>query len=68
MFVRVFSGLLPDHRELSDYEAELWIPFPTPGQRTEQIVGTLPALQITQNDQWTAIKIPPNYGVVYSRQ
>ena len=33
---------------------ESWIPFPTPGQWTEQIDSTLPALQITQNDQWTA--------------
>jgi len=41
-----------------------WIPFPTPGHWTEQIDGTLPALQIMRSDQWTAVKIPSNYGVV----
>jgi len=51
LFVRVFSGLMPDHREPSDYEAELWIPLPTPGQWTEQIDGTLPAPHIIQDDQ-----------------
>jgi len=66
-FVRVFSGLLPDHRELSDCEAEEWIAFPTPSQRVEQIDCTLPAFEITQNDQWTAVKVPSNCGVVYNR-
>jgi len=28
----------------SDYEAETWIPFPTPGQWIEQIDGTFPVL------------------------
>jgi hypothetical protein len=45
-----------------------WIPFPTPGKWAEQIGGTLPALQITQNDQWTPRRIPSNYGVVYMRE
>jgi hypothetical protein len=47
---------------------ESWIPFPTPGQWTEQIDGTLPARQITQNDQWSTIKSRSNYGVVYMRE
>ena len=47
LFVCVFIGLLPDHRELSDYEAEEWIAFPTPSQRVEQIDGALPALRLT---------------------
>ncbi len=68
MFVRVFSGLLPDHRELSDYESEFWIPLPTLGRWTEQIDGTVPALEIMRNDQWTTVKIPSNYGVVYVRE
>jgi hypothetical protein len=51
LFVRVLSRLLPDHREPSDYEAELWISFPTPSQWAEQIDCTLPAVQVTQNDQ-----------------
>jgi hypothetical protein len=46
----VFSGLLPDHRELSDYKTDEWVPLPTPGQWTEQIDGCLSALQGTQND------------------
>ena len=49
-------------------DAEVWILFPTPGQWTEQIDGTLPALQIAQDDRWTAIKAPSNYGVVYVRE
>jgi hypothetical protein len=65
LFVRVFSRLLPDHRKLSDYEAELRIPFQTPGQWAEQIGGTLPALKSTQNDQWRAPRIPLNEGGVY---
>lgn len=51
----------------SDCEAEVWIPFPTAGQWTEQIDGTLPALQVTQNGQWTPVKIASNYGAVYAR-
>ena len=33
------------------------MPFPTPGQWAEQIDGTLPTLQITQNDQWMTIRL-----------
>jgi len=56
----VFSRLLPDHRELSDFEAEEWISFATPGQWTEQVDGSLPAVQITLNEQWRAVKVPSN--------
>ena len=38
---------------------------PTPGKWTEQIDGTLPALRITQNNQWREVKVPANYGVMY---
>jgi len=64
LFVRVFSRLLCGYRELSDYEAEEWIPFPTRGQWIEQIDGTLPAPQISRNDQWTIRKVRSNYKVV----
>ncbi len=52
----------------SDQDAEVWIPFPMQGQWVEQIDGTRPPVQVTQNDEWLPITVPSNYGTVYLRQ
>ena len=51
----------------SDADAEVWLPFPSPGQWVEQIDGTRPAVNIWQIDQWASVIIPSNYGGVYKR-
>lgn len=50
-----------------DSDAEVWLPFPTPGTWIEQLDGTRPSVHITQNDQWAAITVPSNYGGIYKR-
>ncbi|MGQ0604089.1 MAG: alpha-amylase family glycosyl hydrolase [Anaerolineales bacterium] len=49
----------------SDSDAEIWLPFPTPGAWIEQIDGTRPLVQIAQTDQWAPVIVPSNYGGVY---
>jgi len=51
----------------SDSENNVWLPFPQPGAWIEQIDGRRPPVQITQNDQWSAVVVPSNYGAVYKR-
>jgi 1,4-alpha-glucan branching enzyme len=51
----------------SDSDAEVWLPFPTPGTWIEQIDGTRPPVQTSQNGQWASIIVPSNYGGVYKR-
>lgn len=50
-----------------DHDAEVWLPFPTPGRWIEQLDGTRPPVHITQNDQWASVIVPSNYGGVYKR-
>jgi 1,4-alpha-glucan branching enzyme len=52
----------------SDSDAEVWLQFPVPGQWGEQIDGTRPPVQIRQNNQWSSVIVPSNYGCVYKRQ
>jgi hypothetical protein len=52
----------------SDSDAEVWLQFPVPGQWVEQIDGTRPPVQIWQNNQWSSVIVPSNYGGVYKRQ
>ena len=52
----------------SDSDAEVWLPFPTPGQWVEQIDGTRPPVGIWQTNQWSSVIVPSNYGAVYKRQ
>ena len=35
-----------------DNDAEVWLPFPTPGAWVEQLDGIRPPVQIAQSDQW----------------
>lgn len=51
----------------SDSDAEVWLPFPAPGQWVEQIDGTRPPVSISLNDQWSSVIVPSNYGGVYKR-
>ena len=51
----------------SDQDAEVWLPFPTPGTWLEQLDGTHPPLPITQNDQWSPVIVPSNCVGVYKR-
>ena len=50
---------------LSVRDHEVWLPFPQPGTGIEQIDGREPAVQITQNDQWSPVSVPFNCGAVY---
>lgn len=51
----------------SDFDSEVWLPFPTPGVWKEQIDGTRPPVQILQDNQWASIIVPSNYGGIYKR-
>ena len=51
----------------SDNDAEVWLPFPTPGAWVEQIDGTRPPMQIAHHDQWESVIVPSNYGGIYKR-
>jgi 1,4-alpha-glucan branching enzyme len=51
----------------SDTDAEIWIPFPSPGRWIEQIDGNRPSVQIWQHDQWSSVIVPSNYGGIYKR-
>jgi 1,4-alpha-glucan branching enzyme len=52
----------------SDRDADVWLPFPTPGRWVDQIRETAPPVDVTHDDQWLAVTIPSNYGAVYLRQ
>ena len=49
----------------SDSDNEVWLPFPKPGKWIEQLDGQHPPVQITQNDQWSPVTVPSNYGAVF---
>jgi 1,4-alpha-glucan branching enzyme len=51
-----------------DAGATVWVPFPTPGTWSERVDGTQTAIVTTHADQWTAVIVPSNYGVVYARE
>jgi len=51
----------------SDADAEVWLPFPSPGLWVEEIDGLRPPVRITQNDQWSSVVVSSNYGAVYKR-
>ena len=51
----------------SDSEAEVWIPFPAPGQWVEQIDGTRQPVSIAHAGQWSSVIVPSNYGGLYLR-
>lgn len=50
-----------------DNEAEVWIPFPAPGQWVEQIDGQRPPVSISHDGQWSSVVVPSNYGGLYLR-
>ena len=50
-----------------DNDAEVWLPFPTPGLWVEQLDGIRPPVQIAQSDQWAPVIVPSNYGGIYKR-
>ena len=50
-----------------DDEAEVWIPFPAPGQWVEQIDGTRQPVGIAHAGQWSSVIVPSNYGGLYLR-
>jgi len=50
----------------SDADQETWIPWPRAGLWTEQIDRTT-QLQVAQQGDWAAVRVPSNYGVVYLR-
>jgi len=52
---------------VSDNDAEVWLPFPAAGAWVEQIDGKRPAVQIAQNGQWSSVIVPSNYGGIYKR-
>ena len=52
----------------SESEREVWINFPLVGTWDEKIDGAQPSVVIAQNDQWSPVKVPANYGAVYLRR
>lgn len=49
----------------SDSESNAWISFPSAGTWREQIDGTRPALNVTNQGQWLPVSVASNYGAVY---
>jgi 1,4-alpha-glucan branching enzyme len=52
----------------SGQDAEVWVPFPRPGQWQEQIDkddNPRPPVAITDEGQWHPVAVPSNYGCLY---
>lgn len=51
----------------SNQESEVWLPFPGPGQWTEQLDGGRPPIVVSHDQQWLPVRVSSNYGAAYLR-